>query len=297
MGVPLSNYTVLKFLADGVDKEKANRHSFEIDYALAALENYGVFAFIVHDPLVHKEFHEFFQKQFKSLHYSSGQHLVFFGLVDSPKNYCLTGNQLFYSDVRDAIELFEEEEENEADYSYSAFALAHCLDIPPEMLPAIVITHDTRLTSHRWYKTCPDKIETQMNRLTGISNQMNHFKQNDKLPLEEKQKFLYKLLDEQDLDLCNGMGTTTLNESMARALSDLMSFLIEEEKSKYYDSSKREIIRLANNQKRSSLDKALKSLHYLKLSLKEVDIADIGNHSMYPLIEDLNIKLAIYWAK
>ena len=123
MGVPLSSYTVLKSLADGVDKEKMNQRSFEMEYALEFLENDSVFAFVLHDPSVHHEFHEFFGKQFSSLHYSTGSHLVFFGLVDSPKNYCMTGNQPFYSDVRDAVELLDVEG-NEKDNSYTAFALA-----------------------------------------------------------------------------------------------------------------------------------------------------------------------------
>lgn len=45
------------------------------------------------------------------------------------------------------------------------------------------------------------------------------------------------------------MGSTTLNESMARALSDLLSFLIDEEKDRRFDSNKQEIIRLAKIRK------------------------------------------------
>jgi hypothetical protein len=293
MGVPLTNYTVLKYLADGADKAKVGLRSDTMEYALNALEGYSVFAFILHDPKIHTDFHEFFQKQFKSLHNSTGEHLVFFGLVDSPKNYRLTGRTPFYQDVREGVELYEEEHGLNDNYSFNAFALATSLNIEPEMLPAIVITHDTRLSSYRWYKTCPDMIETQMGRLTGISYEMNDYKKDADLPLHKKQEILYHFLDENDLDLCKGMGTTLLNESMARALSDLMSYLIDEEQDRYTDFNQKQILRMASSQKRMSLNNALRSLGNLKLSLKDVDISDIESHALFPLIDELSTKLAI----
>ncbi|WP_102345903.1 hypothetical protein [Bacillus sp. Marseille-P3661] len=294
MGVPLSNYTALKYLADGSEKSRTQSQSIEMELALDALENYSVFAFILHDPTVHQDFHELFEKQFKNLHYSSGKHLVFFGLVDSPQNYRLIGERPFYSDVREMMESYENELNHEFDPTYTAFAIANSLNIQPDMLPAIVVTHDTRMRSYRWYRTCPDKLETQMNRLTGISNQMNTYKKNDRLSLDEKQKILNELLDEQDLDLCKGAGTTKLNESMARALSDLMSFLIEEEHDNHsFRKSDQFIQRIARSQRNISLNKVKQNLTILQSTIKNVD--SVEGHIM-GLIEDLNIKLATYLA-
>jgi hypothetical protein len=230
MGVPLSSFTVLKYIADSVEIEKTphKRHSIEMELALDSLQEYSLFAFIIHDPLVHHEFHTYLEKRFQSLHYSSGEHLVFFGLVDSPKKLSLVGRRPFYQDIRDMVSLYEDEESKNHDGSYSAFALANSLKIDPEMLPAIVITHDTRLTSYRYYKTCPNELERQFNRLTGISYQMNIHKQNSNLSLKEKQDILFELLDREELDLCKGMGNSNLTESMARALSDTMSFIVPE---------------------------------------------------------------------
>jgi hypothetical protein len=53
--------------------------------------------------------------------------------------------------------MYEAEQEHDEDNSFNAFALATSLGIEPDMLPVIVITHDTRLNSQRWYKTCPDQ--------------------------------------------------------------------------------------------------------------------------------------------
>ncbi|MCL7748738.1 hypothetical protein [Halalkalibacter alkaliphilus] len=291
MGVPLSNYTVLKYLADGTEKQNANRKSIEMELALDALRNYSVFAFIIHDPTVHKDFHELFERQFKSLHNSSGEHLVFFGLVDSPSNYRLVGRKPYYQDVRDMVDLYENEKQDELDPSYTAFAIANSLNIQPEMLPAIVVTQDTRLQTYRWYKTCPDKIETQMSRLTGISYEMNYYKENEQLPLEEKQNILYQLLDEQDIDLCKGMGTTKLNKTMARTLSDLLSFLIDQEK---YSSDNQHIQKMARKQQELAIRNIELSLTHLKSTLNDVDIDDIEEHTLYPYIEKLNIQLATY---
>jgi hypothetical protein len=295
MGVPLSNFTILKFLADGNEREKAGLRSFEMEYALDAMESYSVFAFVLHDPNVHKDFHEFLGKQFTSLHFSSGQHLVFFGLVDSPKKYCLTGNQPFYTDIRDVVEIIESEHGNEENYSYSAFALANSLQIETDQLPVIVVTHDPRCSNFKWYKTCPDKLETQMSRLTGIANQMFHFKNHERLTLNQKQDVLFRLLEDQELNLCKGMGSKILNESMAQVLSDLLSFLIQNEnETDVYNNQHGEIVRISNKHSRTALQRAIQNLKKFKNRLKELDVKDIEDHELFPIMEDLNIKIGIY---
>ncbi|OLO39319.1 hypothetical protein BTR23_09750 [Alkalihalophilus pseudofirmus] len=295
MGVPLSNYTVLKYLADSVEPSKRNRESIAMELAIDSLKNYSVFAFIIHDPVLHKDFHELLEKQFRSLHNSSGEHLVFFGLVDSPKKHCLVGKTPFYTDVRDMVELYESEERNKIDPSYSAFAIANSLNIQPDMLPAIVVTHDTRLKSYRWYKTCPDKIETQMSRLTSISYDMFDYKNKEQLTLDDKQNILYNLLDDAGLDLCKGMGTTRLTESMARALSDLLSFLIQQEKDSAFFRRERRTLQISNQQQNYSLIKLVETLKHLKLKLSQAELDDVDNSPIFfARIEELSIKLAIY---
>jgi hypothetical protein len=295
MGVPLSNFTILKFLADGNEREKAGLRSFEMEYALDAMENYSVFAFVLHDPTVHKDFHEFLGKQFGSLHYSSGQHLVFFGLVDSPKKYCLTGNQPFYTDIRDAVELIESEHGNEKNYSYSAFSLANSLKIETDQLPVIVVTHDPRCSSYKWYKTCLDKLETQMSRLTGIANQMFYFKNHEHLTLNQNQDVLFKFLEDQELNLCKGMGSKILDESMAQILSDLLSFLIQNEnETNEYNNRHREVVRISNKHSKTALQRTILNLKNFKNRIKELDVKDIEDHELFPKMVDINIKIGIY---
>lgn len=292
MGVPLSSYTVLKYIAESseIGNSPQTRQSIEMELALDSLKEYSVFAFIIHDPLVHQEFHNHLEKQFQRLHYSSGKNLVFFGLVDSPKKLSLVGERPFYQDIRDMVTSYEDEENKNDNLSYSAFAIANSLEINQEMLPAIIVTHDTRLSSYRYYKTCPNELERQFSRLTGISNQMNIRKQNSNLSLVEKQAILYELLDIEDLELCNGMGESKLTESLARALSDIMSFLVPDG----YGYNERYVKKIAVEQKNTSIKKVIKSLENLKRNIEPMDKEEIENHHLFSLIEELNIKLAIF---
>lgn len=292
MGVPLSNFTVLKYIADSVDLEKNQhrRQSIEMELAIDSLKEYSVFAFIIHDTLVHHEFHTYLENQFQRLHYGSGENLVFFGLVDSPKKLSLVGRRPFYQDIRDMVTSYEDEESNNHNGSYSAFAIANSLKIDPEMLPAIVITHDTRLTDYRYYKTCPNELERQFSRLTGISYQMNIYQQNPNLTLVEKQAILYELLDKEELDLCKGKGNSNLTDSMARALSDILSFLVPDG----YDYNERTVKKIATEQKNISIKKVIKSIEQLKRDIELVNMEEIESHHLFSLIEELNIKLAIF---
>lgn len=295
MGIPLTSYTVLKYLADGVVREKENRRDISMELALDALENYSVFAFVIHDPIEHEEFHKFFQKQFANLHYSSGQNLAFFGLVNSQASYNLRGQTPFYQDVRDMVEQYEDEQTEQGKDSYTAFVLANNLNIPQEMLPAIIITHDTRLKNFQWYRTSSDVIEDQFNKLTGISNSMKYHKENKDLSLEEKQVILFEGLKKQNLDQYYGMGTSSVYESLARELSDLMSFFIQTSEI-YYDTTSEEVNRMMRKQRHFAINNTLQRLKELQGNIKEANIEDIENDEVYSLIEGTSVKLATYLA-
>lgn len=271
-----------------VTKSRNGFQSIEMELALDSLKEYSVYAFIIHDPSAHHDFHAVLQKQFENLHYSSGEHLVFFGLVDSPQKLSLVGRRPFYQDVRDMVNSYEEMNKNDA--SYSAFALANSLNIEAEMLPAIVVTHDTRLSSFRYYKSSAEELERQFSRLTGISYRMNGTKELPNLSLEKRQEILYDLLDKEELDLCNGKGSSELMVSMARALSDVLSFLVPDSR----DYNERTVKKIATEQKKTSIDRVMKSLKHLKKDLEGVNIDEIESHNLFRTIEELNIILAVF---
>ncbi|MEH6954453.1 hypothetical protein [Neobacillus drentensis] len=296
MGIPLTDYSILKALSDGLEKEKRGfRNSYEMDFALEALQEYSVFAFIIHDPNVHTDFHAFLDSHFEMLHYQSGQHLAFFGLVDSPQKFCLEGNRPFYTDIRTAVHNHESIKIDKRQLSYSAFTIANALDIDYDLLPAIVVTNDLRLNSFKYYKTCKEKIEIQMNRLIAISNRLGIYKSRDQSDLKETQQDLYSLLDKHELNLCNGEGSTQLFDSMARALSNTMAVLIESEES-MDNRLKRRFTSDTRKQNSITLHQLLKSLSLLKNELVTYkhELGDLEEHPNDKLIENLSIQLASY---
>ena len=192
MGVPLTNYSVLKYLAEGEENKSNNT---EIRVALEALKDYSVFAFILHDPKEHFDFHHYLSKKFEDFHYGSGANLVFFGLVDSPEQLVLEGERPFYQNIREGVRAYEKQGENTLDNTYSAFALSNTLRIPSELLPVIVVTHDPRLKSFRYIKTDSKLVERQFDSLIRISNRMNAIKRKGSISLQDKQNKFFEQLD------------------------------------------------------------------------------------------------------
>lgn len=295
MGLPITNYTVLKAIADGVEKQDLGiERNFEMQMALEQLSEFSVYAFILHDPIEHPNFHQHLDRYFEDLHYNSGEHLVFFGLVDSPQNYCLEGNRIFYKDVRDSLSSYEKEESSEIDQSYTAFAIAKMLKIDPDTLPVLVVTHDLRLKSFNWYKTCPEKLETQMSRLSTIANRMNVIKRSNSISLEEKQNTLNELLDKYDIDLCNGKGQEELNVTIARALSDVISCLIESEQQSEYFRRKRDYKWMSQKNIRKTLLKLNEDLVQYRQGLIKVDPESFESSEHFRTIEELSVNLGIF---
>jgi hypothetical protein len=294
MGIPLTDYSVLKALSDGLEKENSGfGSSYEMEFALEALKEYSVYAFIIHDPKVHTDFHRYLDSQFEMLHYQSGQHLAFFGLVDSPEKFCLDGNRPLYPEIRKAVHIQESKNMDKSDLSYSAFTIANALEIDYDSLPAIVVTHDLRLNSFKWYRTCKEKLETQMNRLTAISNRLGIYRTRNQSELQESQQDLYALLYKQELNLCNGEGSTQLFESMARALSNIMAVLIESEQS-MDNRLKRRFASDTRKQNSTTIHQLVKSLSQLKHELAHYknEFGDLEEHPKDKVIERLSIQLA-----
>lgn len=296
MGIPLTDYSVLKALSDGLEKGNSGFGSnYEMDFALEALKEYSVYAFIIHDPKVHTDFHAYLDSHFEMLHYQSGQHLAFFGLVDSPQKFLLDGNRPLYPEIRKAVHIHESMIMDKDDLSYSAFTIANALEIDYDSLPAIVVTHDLRLNSFKWYRTCKEKLETQMNRLTAISNRLGIYRTRDHSELIELQQDLYLLLEKNELNLCNGEGSTQLFESMARALSNIMAVLIESEQN-MDNRLKRRFASDTRKQNINKINQLLKSLSQLKNEIVAYknDVRDLEEHPYDKLIENLSIQLASF---
>ncbi|MDX8289116.1 hypothetical protein SLL00_04905 [Metabacillus indicus] len=289
MGFPLTSYTVLKYIADG-EEDRNRKNSTEMELALESLQEYSVFAFIIHDPTIHANFHRLLSKQFEDFHYSSGANLAFFGLVDSPYKLELEGVRPFYQDVREMVQLYEKQQNNKVDLSYSAFALANNLGISPEMLPAIVVTHDTRLKSFKYFQTDENVLDKQFNSLIGISNRMNAIRRNESLNLVEKQEKLFELLEAAEIKYTSHMMDGKISETLARSLSDIMSFLINSNTTSVYSPVKS----MAKKQLNQAITKLSAVINHLKKEVNKSNIDEDEVHHLYPFIEELSIKLATF---
>jgi hypothetical protein len=219
MGMPISisSYTVLTELSKPSNDHLAGR-------VYRALKPFNLFAFVIHDPVRHKDLDRVLARQFDRLDFRTGRRLLFFALVDPPKEWLEHGSH------REYYQLFERKRgrpipdqalglinpqntPRSIDRSITAFSIATTLNIANDDLPCIIVTESFQLNKFLWFKTCPNHIEEQLSRLGYLAERMN------KPILNYSHGF-------PELDLCSGYGTKLLNGSLAEYLSDMLSFVI-----------------------------------------------------------------------
>lgn len=215
--MPISSYTVLTALASGQD-------SYETDTARRALRPFNLFAFIIHDPQQHPRLQAVLDRQFDRLDFVTGHKLLFFALVDPPKAWLEHGSN------RDYYRLFAGHRASQAsweagellnpknapssnDRSITTFSLAQALGIPSDDLPCIVVTQDFQLDRFLWFRTSPDHLEEQLIRL-GYLAERRYVP-----PFDASREWA-------DVDLCSSYGADSLTSSLAKTLSDVLSFIV-----------------------------------------------------------------------
>jgi len=216
MGMPISSYTILKALYD------KNAHRQDTNIALKALSPYNLFAFIIHDPEIHREFARQVSILFDRLDYITGNKLLFFALVDPPSDWLKHACERPYYKKLNNWETRELLNPKHAilstDESITAFSLANSLGISTEELPCIVATADFCSEQILWFKTCPEHLEKQMERLGYIAAR--------KLFHKSAHSIILKTGTREDPNLCNCQGNELLENSLAKTLSDVLSFII-----------------------------------------------------------------------
>lgn len=89
MGFPVNNFTVLSTLSKGLLKkipfDFIEDHVFED--INRKLNDFDMFAVVVHDPSRHKEFDNYIKDEFYRLHKLTGNRLLFFSLVQPPAEW------------------------------------------------------------------------------------------------------------------------------------------------------------------------------------------------------------------
>lgn len=216
MGMPISNYTVLKALGYG-------GAAYEVKIARNVLSPFNLFAFIIHDPETHENFDRVINERFDFLDYLTGHKLLFLALVDPPSEWLLhASHRRYYRELNawQSRELLNRDNVViSAEKGITAFSLAHYLNIPSEMLPCLVITSDFQANEFVWFKTCPNHVEEQLKRLGYIADRTEESSsRRRRSPLE--------IIHREELDLCEGAGTESLETNLARSLTDVLSFII-----------------------------------------------------------------------
>lgn len=238
MGMPISSYSILKGL--GEQKGKYAR-----DTALSALQPFSLFAFVIHDPEAHPEFNRQLNALFDQLDFITGSKLLFFALVDPPTEWLSHARDREYYKRLGSWETQEllnpRNSIASADAGMTAFALASSLRIPSEMLPCIVVTQDFDSEAFELFRTSSECLEEQLKRLGYIAargvNHLNHL---------------------AEIDLCKGSSAESLQSSLAKALSDVLSFVVAN------DDSDLGMRRTARDQARKTISELYSKLKQLK---------------------------------
>lgn len=219
MGMPITSYNIMNVL------DKGGEH-YEVAAVEGALEPFNLFAFILHNPEDHPDFDKAISWDFDYLDYLTGDELLFFALVDPPKEWLEHGaNRPYYQKLSQQSQqlLSSRNATISTNKDITAFSLAHILGIPYEKLPCLVISPDFRSNSFVWLRTCKKHIEEQLKRLgyiaTGRTGNIST-------------ATFRNVINSQGVDLCDGIGSESLERSLAKDLAEIMSFMVANDNSK-----------------------------------------------------------------
>lgn len=251
----------------------------EYSTILRSLKPFNLFAFVIHDSEKHKGFHNNLSSIFERLDHSTGQSLLFFALTNPPERW---RNKASKREYYKQLLGFDKQEGSlfgksiiTEDTAETAFTLAKALQIPTNMLPVIVVTNDFTSSDFRWFSTSEDNIEKQLNELGLLADDCPEVKYNWQLA----ENFFNEYQD--NFDLCNATETAKALGSVAKALSDALSFMVV-------------VNRNDDNQHYNALIQAKSAMQNLQGTLKRMK--RINNSSRYAitdteLFEQLNINI------
>ena len=215
MGMPISTYTVLRTLSDD-----NLRPDYEHQIVRNTLSHFNMFAFVIHDPTLHRELDKKLNDVFDYLDFVTGDKLLFFAMVDPPEAWLSHGRRRrYYLQLNDyAKRLFEADSSVFSEEYGTSFAMADTLKIPIDDLPCIVVTNDFRSKEVGIFRTCATHIESQLTGLgyLALRSERRPVQYND--PEFRKQ-----------IDLCDNHGTDgllVLSNSLAKELSNFLSCII-----------------------------------------------------------------------
>lgn len=268
MGIPISNYTIFKALTD----KKIG--SWEYEVACDCFKDFNILAFIIYDPIKHKELFTKLTNSFNVLDKKTGEKLLFFAVCNPPENWNEKIGNRSYFNVYNMSNGFKHNISNSnLSNQEAAYAIARELNIEPSNLPCIVVSNSFENKDFCWFKTCSEHIELQLINLGYIAEEYPQLKntwQNYKKIMTD---------DQHNVDLCNGFGNIHLQNSIAKSLVDVLAFL------DFVCGVNEEVRELAEKQISKTISRLLSEINTSKKDLQE------SNEDYYKF-EELNIKLA-----
>jgi hypothetical protein len=219
MGLPLSSYTLLKsFSSEGTK-------TIDKAVAIRAIKDFELYAFIVHDPELHRDFHTYLEKNIERLDNITGSRLLFFALVDPPSNWQPRLSEKIGFETSELLS--PHNFLRSKDPGITASGIAHLLRIPYENLPCIVVTNNFRLKKLKYITTNSRDLFGHMQRLEELSWHLGELRSRSGHRSPEE---VFENLDFSRYDIANNVRQTDLTMSFCDTVTSLLS-LVEQGRS------------------------------------------------------------------
>ena len=136
MGMPINSFEIIYTLV------KHDLSDWKYKQILKAISQFNVYAFIIHDPEIHKEFDKKLNNIFEQLDAQTLDKLLFFALVNPPKKWKdnVAVKRAYYNKLNGAF-FSDESVARTKELSLSILKLCYHLNIKYEDLPVIVYTN------------------------------------------------------------------------------------------------------------------------------------------------------------
>lgn len=212
----LSKYSMLNALGYGADRNILNETKIILD-------KYKLFGIILHDPILHNEFHHKLENSFERLDFITGRDFLFFALTDPPRSWVERNGDRDYFGIWESEKLLSPKNSYKTnDESISTYTIAKSLNIDYDDLPVIILTNNFQFNQLRVIKTCSRHLNEQMTEIGYFSSQSEK-----KFSLIDDTNFNRMITD---IDLCGGSYQISNEESLAKTLSDFLAFIVSENK-------------------------------------------------------------------
>ena len=230
MGYPLfNNYTLFRALAKPrTIEENTVTHEFdklkwEREHMYRAVNQFSLFAFILHDPESHPEFDQYLNRVFEELDRTTRDKLIFFALVNPDKKWLENRRNRTFHKALNRFEYYAGEIHcnllPDSDPAASAYALAWALNIPSDDLPVILITDDLRSSNFLHVSTSVNDVKVQLEELGKYAQTYRRRSGEYNFDLRRIQGFENATSNEYTFRL------PRTKESFAETLSNIMSFI------------------------------------------------------------------------